>query len=372
LGDAPLATGPLVRAIRDRSLRYTSDRSRLAVAADRAGDLAARAVFFSVADALKPAIGLRELAGRSAIPTRSPLRVIDLGAGCGAMTLGLLAVLAERPDRPRALEVLALDRDPAALAIARAAIGTFAEAVEIPTTVTARAGDAAQAPLAEAELIFLGSILNELPAASALAVVERALAATTADGAVIAIEPALRETSRALHAVRDAVLARGTGHVLAPCTRRGAPCPALADPRDWCHEDRPLALPPRTAELARLTHLRDGGMKLSYLVLRRAPLALIEPAPGADRADGAREAWRIVSAPRPAKGKLEWIGCSDRGRVPLRLLRRHRGEEVRAAERAERGDVLVVTGAPLEEARVELGLAAAVEWRAPGRRTRRG
>ncbi|HUJ62791.1 MAG TPA: small ribosomal subunit Rsm22 family protein, partial [Kofleriaceae bacterium] len=196
-----------------------------------------------------------------------------------------------------------------------------------------RVGDVAAAALPPADLVVLGSVLNELPVAARLPLVERALDAIGDDGAVIAIEPALRDTARALHELRDQLLARGTAHVLAPCTRRCAPCPALADPDDWCHEDRPVALPPRCAELARTTHLRDAGLKLAYLVVRRVPSPLV-PAGGA--------AWRVVSAPLPAKGKLELYGCSDAGRVRLRLLRRARHDTNRAFERARRGDVLVI------------------------------
>lgn len=365
LGDAPLATGPLARAIVDRSRRYTSDRERLAAPADRTADLAARAAFFTIADAMKLAVPLGELAGRGALPARRPLRVLDLGAGCGAMSLGLVAALAGEPDI--SLEVVAVDRDAAALAIAAAAIRDFAARSGVGAAVTVRVADAAAAaaapagrgaPLGEADLVVIGSLLNELPPEPALAVVLQALGAIAEDGAVIVIEPALRDTSRALHEIRDAILARGAGHVFAPCTRRGAPCPALADPDDWCHEDRPLRLPPRTAELARLTHLRDSGMKFAYLVLRRQPLGLV-PAGG--------QAWRVVGVPRPEKGKLCVIGCSDHGRVPIRLLRRHRSAANRAVERAERGDVLVADAAP-DEARVELEEATRVERIEPARR----
>ena len=115
-------------------------------------------------------------------------------------------------------------------------------------------------------------------------------------------------------------------------------------------------LPPRTAELARLTHLRDSGMKFSYLVLRRSALPLVEHA----------HAWRVVSAPFAPKGKLELFGCSDAGRVPLRLLKRNRSEANRAFERARRGDVLVVD-APLGE-RVEVAADTAVERHEPATR----
>ncbi len=339
VGDAALATAALTRAIVDRSQRYTSDRARLAQPADRTADLAARAAFFTIADAMKIAIPVGELVGRGALPAARPLRVLDIGAGCGAMTLGLVAVL----DPTIALEVLAIDHDAAALAIASAAIRDFATRRGTTVKLLTRSADAIRSELPEADMVVLGTVLNELSADAALALVERALAAIPEDGVVIVIEPALRDTSRGLHAIRDAIVTRGTGHVFAPCTRRGAPCPALADPSDWCHEDRALQLSPRTAELSRLTHLRDGGMKLAYLTLRRQPLELVASAAG--------QAWRIVSAPMPAKGKLEIIGCSASGRIPLRLLRRHRNAGNRELERVDRGDVVVVVtpGEPAAE-----------------------
>jgi hypothetical protein len=98
-------------------------------------------------------------------------------------------------------------------------------------------------------------------------------------------------------------------------------------------------------------------MKFAYLVLRRRPLALVEAAP----------AWRVVSAPMPAKGKLEVIGCSDAGRVPLRLLRRHRTSANRSVEDARRGDVLATGAAPGDD-RVEITGDTAVERLAPAER----
>jgi hypothetical protein len=80
-------------------------------------------------------------------------------------------------------------------------------------------------------------------------------------------------------------------------------------------------------------------MKFSYLVLRRRPLDLV----------GDPAAWRVVSAPMPAKGKLELICCSAAGRLPIRLLRRHRGSTNRGFDDADRGDVLVIDAAPGDE-----------------------
>ncbi|HEU4732675.1 MAG TPA: small ribosomal subunit Rsm22 family protein [Kofleriaceae bacterium] len=364
LGDPPLATAALTAAIVDRSRRYTSERDR--PPADRTADLAARAMFFTIADAMKIAIPLGELHHRGALPAARPLRIVDLGAGCGAMSLGAIASLVElgaitpaEPDTPEdapRLEILAIDRDAGALAIARGAVRELAARRRIPIALATRDDDLARARPPAADLVVLGSVLNELAPDARLDVVTRALAAIGDDGAVIVIEPALRDTARALHELRDAILGAGRGHVFAPCTRAIAPCPALADPGDWCHEDRPLQLPRRTAELARLTHLRDGGMKFAYLVLRRQPLALVDAAP----------AWRIVSAPMPAKGKLEILGCSAAGRVPIRLLRRHRAPQHRGFEDAQRGDVLVIDTPPGPD-RVELTGDSQVERRKPAK-----
>ena len=349
LGEAPLATAALTRAIIDRSRRYTSERDR--PAADSTGDLAARAMFFTIADAMKIAIPLGELAHRGALPAARPLRIVDLGAGCGAMSLGVIATLgALGAGGDTRLDLLAIDRDGQALAIARTALLELAARRGIAATVATRDDDVLRAKLPAADLVVIGTVLNELVAGARIELVEKALDAIGEDGAVIVIEPALRDTARALHELRDTILRSGRGHVFAPCTRTLAPCPALADPRDWCHEDRALQLPRRTAELARLTHLRDGGMKFAYLVLRRQPLALVDAA----------SAWRVVSAPMPAKGKLEIIGCSAAGRTPLRLLRRHRTPGNRGFEAADRGDVLVTDAAP-DDDRVEITADTRIE-----------
>src|SRR5216110_76318 len=126
IGDEPLAAGALNRAVIDRSKRYTSDREHLAKPADRTADLAARAAFFTIVDAMKIAIPLGELAGRGALPARRPLHVVDIGAGCGAMSLGIVATLATDATGEAAFEMTLIDRDVDALRIAAAALRDLA------------------------------------------------------------------------------------------------------------------------------------------------------------------------------------------------------------------------------------------------------
>src|SRR5205814_231565 len=65
----------LAAAVVDRSRRYTSERERLGAPEHPEGDLAARATFFTVADAMKVTVPLGELANRGAIPQRK-LKVV--------------------------------------------------------------------------------------------------------------------------------------------------------------------------------------------------------------------------------------------------------------------------------------------------------
>jgi ribosomal protein RSM22 (predicted rRNA methylase) len=327
LPDAVTGGAALTAAVVDRSRRYTSERDRLAAPASPAADLAARALFFTIADAPKAMAALAELGEALRWRGDDPLRLVDLGAGCGAMTLGAIAHAAA-VGATRPLEVVAIDRDAGALAILADAVPAAAHALGVAATVTTRRGGLPGA-VPPGELILCGSLLNELDAAPALAVVDAAVMSLAADGALIVIEPALRETSRRLHRIRDAVIAAGSAHVFAPCTRRAAPCPMLADERDWCHEERAATLPPVAARLAQNTGLRDGALKYSYLVLRRVPGHV-----------GGPGHVRVVGHPQRSKGKIELPVCGDAGLVTVRLLRRDRTPQAKALERARRGDVL--------------------------------
>ncbi len=333
-----LGGATLTAAVVERSRRYTSDRARLAAPAG-AADLAARALFFTIADASKVHLPLAELHG-GALPAPTgflagpALAVLDVGAGCGAMTLGLLTYLAGAGLRPRITATL-VDRDGAALAIAADAIAAVAAGLGLTAIVTTRTADVATLTARDQDLVLAGSVLNELADHGARTTLAARLVAMLAPtGVAIVVEPALRETTRALHAVRDALIAAGTAMVLAPCTRRDAPCPALADERDWCHDHRPAVLPPRARQLATVTGLRDGDLKLAYLALAH---------PGAAPAS---RAYRVVADPQALKGKHELLLCGAPGWVPIRLLRRHRADGNRALERAHRGDLLTIMPAP--------------------------
>lgn len=335
----------LLQAVTERTRIYTSERQRLGSLRSDPFDLAARALFFTVADAAKIGVPLAELAGRGCLELGRPLRVLDVGAGVGAMSLGLWSWLADRQESGTPIELAAVDVDRDALELFRAAATRLPD--RPPLEMETRIADASSAWPGHGnfDLVLAGSVLNELGEAERVAVVRRLVGATAEHGSVIVIEPALRETSRALHGLRDAILEEGSAGVFAPCTRQGTPCPALAVESDWCHEERPASLPELAAQMANATGLRDGGLKFSYLVLRRD----VRNVAADDRA------WlRVVSRPKRSKGQREMFVCGDGGRAPLRLNKRNQSPDNKALARARRGSLVAVSRAPEGTARFDV------------------
>jgi ribosomal protein RSM22 (predicted rRNA methylase) len=143
----------------------------------------------------------------------SPRRVLDLGAGTGAASQTI------RTRWPSA-EIVAVDKVPGP-GILRADVTRALR----PPAVTGRF-----------DLIVAAHLLNELSLdvdARARLVLGWCREVLEEHGTCVLVEPALRETSRGLLAVRDRLIAGGL-FVLAPCLWQG-PCPALARERDFCH-----------------------------------------------------------------------------------------------------------------------------------------
>jgi len=371
LGRADVARpDALVPEIARLSAAYTRERGtgRTLVDGPRtAGALAARLRFFLPRDLAKIGGPLDELRRADALPAAvrdgtRPLRVLDLGAGLGATSLGTATWLRTHGLAPRGLEIDAYDDDARALSLLTAlaretqAGGLLAD-VAVPMQVLVSTRDLTRdgaLPAGRFDLILVGFALNELFAAlpPAEAIVRRAAwlseVATrlTDDGALLVLEPALRDTSRALQAVRDVLAARDTApFVAAPCLRAG-PCPMLTGERDWCHAALPLALPAPVAALAQGAGLRFEGLRYAYLVLRLMRGALH----GNDTLteDGVR--LRVVGDPLASKGKTEWYACGPPGLVRLARLDRERSESNAPLDDARRGDVLDVAPLPLRPA----------------------
>ena len=254
--------------------------------------------------------------------TPAPDRALDLGAGTGAVGEALRAHFGA------GIVVVGVDR------------------VSAPDVVTANLEVALPAVEGRFELIVAAHLLGELfvdrPAdervdARAQRVCAWAEELLAPGGTVILVEPALRETSRELLAVRDQLLALSDLAIVAPCFWTGA-CPALVRDRDWCHD---------------AVTASDRRIDYSYLVLRDR----WKPIPGQLR-------YRVVSDPMPEKGRLKLFACGSTGRDPYIRLDRNESPANAAFAQLQRGDVARITNAveASDGMRVE---ATTTVWRRP-------
>jgi SAM-dependent methyltransferase len=349
--------------------------------------LEARVAFSFARDVPKGAGAVRELVRTGVLRVRedAPLRVLDLGAGLGAMSWGIARALAAAGQRGR-VEALLVDDDEDALAAAEAIAKEAAERLgpqPVELAIRTRRGriedeaPAAGAPgrgaLDRADVVVVGQVLSELdragapgadPAARAARHAEllrRLLAGRVApDGALVVIEPALRDRTRHLHAVRDRLAAAApageepVATVFAPCLHAGA-CPALAVPGEWCHEDLDVDLPEWLVPLARAAGLRWQGLTFSHLVLRRDGVTLAGATGRADAGSAAsgKLHLRVISGRIETKGKIELLACTASGaRARLRRLDRERTDASAPWDALVRGDVVTLS-APDGEAPVD-------------------
>jgi SAM-dependent methyltransferase len=347
-------TGPrLTQAILEVSHTYTRERAALATLQGDDSALGARLQFFLPRDLLKVHGPLAELASVGALPPAEAgvWRVLDLGAGLGSTSLGVARYAALTGSAQR-LDVTAVDTDAAALELFQELARDVTSLPGVPIALTTQTADIARTvPRGHFDFILLGLSLNELHAGAPLRAAKLASrlvqlsASLDTGGVLLIIEPALRETSRALHEVRDIVVARGAApHVFAPCLTH-AGCPMLVRERDFCHERVPFQLPRALAALAASAGLREADLTYSYLSLRNQPGSLRELAPDATL-------FRAVSGQIASKGKTELWLCGEPGAPRAMRLDRHRSLENMAFEHAERGSILQLDGAdPVEPGR---------------------
>jgi SAM-dependent methyltransferase len=327
---------------------YTRDRGALRT---QSAALAPRMRFFLPRDLPKIEGPLAELAHEGELPRGPRWRVLDLGAGLGTSTLGV-ATFARRVEGIEGIDAIAIERDARSLDVMRELASRCGKGElagdTVPITLDGRELDLERFDPrgliarggARFSLVVIGLALNELwiDAPDRIdrraTLLQRCAEVIEDDGAIVVIEPGSKDSARELQRVRDAIVALGRPHVVAPCTR-GADCPMLRNDRDWCHADLPLALPDPLRAIARGAGLRWEGLSYAYLLLRRQPRA-IDP-----------RRYRIVGGPIASKGRTEWHGCGAAGLIRIARLERHREDGV-PMDGAARGSIVAID-APLAE-----------------------
>jgi ribosomal protein RSM22 (predicted rRNA methylase) len=275
-----------------------------------------------------------------------PFRVLDVGSGPGTGALAVFDWLHRNSVQSRPLEAAIVDHTAASLHEAEAVWRSYIAAtrfedarlrcvradVERPSWI-------ASVPAGSYDVIVLANALNELFLHSSNPLERRAqfisvlLDRLDPSGALMIVEPALRETSRDLHALRDALLTRGLCSVYSPCLHEH-PCPALFKKEDWCHEERRWRPPPWIEVIDGVVGFIKDALKFSYLILRRDGRTIVP------RDDAA---FRVVSEVRVMKGDVRAWLCSAQGRSDVGRLDRERSDLNQGVDEWHRGAIVRLT-----------------------------
>jgi ribosomal protein RSM22 (predicted rRNA methylase) len=337
----------LCRSVAELSRLFTKGRaerkrSYLDEAALRAGYLA----YFLPVNLAKVQALLDELpAEQLCRPEDQPLRVLDIGSGPGTGALAVRDWMQQRTQRP--VEVVAVDQALPVLQDLERLWRAYAQSSGSHSAILnrihvnlERAGSLEtckqEGPF---ELIVVANTLNELwreardPVGARVVFVRGLLDLLVPHGTVMLIEPALRDTAREFHLVRDRLLAAGACTVYSPCLHDG-PCPALVKAGDWCHEERPWTQPPIVAAIDREVGFIKDALKFSYVMLRKDRRTIVPRA--ADR-------YRVVSELREMKGeKRAWL-CNETGRPEVGRQDRLRSESNAAVDEWHRGAIVRIS-----------------------------
>jgi SAM-dependent methyltransferase len=289
-------------------------------------------------------VGVRVGVGVGARGGRAAL--LDLGSGPGPGAIGMVDHFAARGVVG---EGVLVDRSGAALAEARRLGGAaVAQAVEADLSLGMPALARSGGGIGVFDLIGAANLLSELPARvdGRAALVAAAAAMLAPGGRLLLVEPALRETGRALLEVRDRLVSGTVGaeaiggpasaklEALAPCLMQ-RPCPALEHARDWCTAERPWAPPAYLLALSKEVGLHaEAPLQFAWLLLGRAGQAV--PA-AADR-------FRVVGVPQAEKGKRRLFVCGGEGRSPVVRLDRDASPPNAPFDGLTRGELVRLTG----------------------------
>lgn len=269
-----------VEAVRRLTEIYTERRAENPYRNKRL--LQARLYFFMPTDIPKVWLPLTEFLERHpALLERKTLRILDLGAGIGTGGLGALTVLAALGFKG-AVDLTAVEPDPVLRTPLLRALDAAEEGLGIPVEVTHRARNL-QAWLDEGgkgarqdrgpgrfDLILAVNVLTEALdplryAKEGAEIVQRLGRHLAPGGAIIFVEPALREPSRRLSRLRDH-LRDADVSVFAPCLAAG-PCPETATKEGYCFHTIKVPLNGYLQKLGDLAGLRRHEVNFHYLTI---------------------------------------------------------------------------------------------------------
>ncbi len=275
-----------------------------------------------------------------------PLKVLDIGSGPGTGALAVLDWMRQQSTQ-RDVAIVAVDQALPALQEAERLWKVYGKLSPGPpsmlTRIHANLQRSGSLDLCKQEgpfeLIVTANALSELwreardTIGSRVTFVRSLLDLLVPHGTLMLMEPALRETSRELHLVRDRLLEAGVCTVYSPCLH-DSPCPALIKAADWCHEERPWTPPPIVSAIDREVGFIKDALKFSYVILRKDGRMIVPRRP---------DLFRLVSELRKMKGEQRAWLCNETGRPEVGRLDRLRSESNAPVDDWHRGAIVRIS-----------------------------
>ncbi len=317
----PKATRPrLEESVAELSETFTAERGTLPGSYLNQPPLrSAYLAFVHPQQMLRGVAAIAEVLARAAargLEPRGGARVLDLGAGLGAMTQAFLLA------GGGAAEITLLDHQRGALVEARdltlriAGVINPSDAPAAPPPRVRTAADRLEPWLRRArdegwryDVVLMGGLWNEFRDdwGPILRQVIALLDPRAPGGGLgVIVEPAIPAVARRLQTVRDTLLDATT--TIAPCTH-GLGCPLLRLRRDWCFTIRPARLPDRTTSLAAALGHQTHEVRYALWAFTPRPAAAPFELPEPDHA-------RVLSESMEGEQVLCLMGERERVRTP--------------------------------------------------------
>lgn len=338
-----VSTKQLAQAVSELSRIFTKERDRLNVSYLDSSHLgAAYLQYFLPVNLAK----IQRLLDEMPTPELDEsFSVLDLGSGPGTGALGVLDWWQQQALQSP-LSVTAVDGSKAALSQARQLWDRYCQAATVgAASLQTYEGDLERRVWLEQvqqrapfDLIMLANCLNEIHADAKDSIEMRtgmvleALSLLAPHGTMMIVEPALRETSRALLQVRDKLLQEKHCTIYSPCLHENG-CPALVKPDDWCHEERAWEPPMIIQQIDNEVGFIKDALKFSYLLLRKDGKTIVDRQPNV---------YRVVSELRVMKGeKRAWL-CNEQGRQEVGRQDRLASPDNEAFDHWHRGAIVQI------------------------------
>lgn len=344
----PVRFQALCRSVAELSRLFTKDRAeRKRSYLDEESLRASYLAYFLPVNLAKVQALLDELPPDTICrPADQPLKVLDIGSGPGTGALAVLDWMRQQGTQ-RDVAIVAVDQALPALqeaerlwqAYERSSSGSSSMLMPIHANLQRSGGLDLCKQEGPFELIVTANVLSELwceakdTIGSRVTFVRSLLDLLVPHGTLMLMEPALRETSRELHLVRDRLLEAGACTVYSPCLH-DRPCPALVKEDDWCHEERGWTPPPIVSAIDQVVGFIKDALKFSYVILRKDGRTIIPRRP---------DLFRVVSELRKMKGEQRAWLCNETGRPEVGRQDRLRSESNAGVDGWHRGAIVRIS-----------------------------